>query len=246
MTDPSIAALWATYADNRRDQATRNALIERYLPLVNRVAMNMKSEMPRHVELDDLISYGSFGLIDAVERFEPKRGARFSSFAWPRIKGAIWDQIRLADDVRRNVREVDRAIANARHELTTRHQRTPTHDEVAEEMGVSREEYDRQRATVAVAVTHRGDGHDLPSLAEVIYTNEPTPHDAYDVTELREKMVAAWNALPPRERTVLSLRYVEGLTYAEAADALGGIASSRVNQVVTDGIRALRLEISVL
>lgn len=247
MTDSSNV-LWATYAE-RRDLATRNALVERYLPLVRRVAMQVRADLPRQVELDDLISYGSVGLIDAVERFEPKRGARFTVFAWSRIKGAILDDLRRSDVVRRNVRDESRIVNRAQAELTRRFQREPTWDEVASELGVSRDRLEEMRST-AYSTVHplsidvdEGNG---PRLDEVLPGSEGTPDQEYDITELREKVAAAWNALPTRERTVLHLRYVEGLTYAEAAEALGGIASSRVNQVVTEGIRALRLEIAVL
>lgn len=255
-----VDATWAEYVATR-DVGLRNALVEHYQPVVVSVAHRLLPGLPSYIDVEDLIGSGMFGLIDAVTRFEPERGNTFTAFAWVRIRGEIVDQLRRYDVVRRGLRNVERRVTNARTEATRRLQRTPTEAEVADELGVTLEEYARLRATAVVTATpisfDQPVSSDTPlgispdsfglrsaSVEDALVGDDSDPGDEYDIVELREVVAASWNALPDKERTLLTLRYIEGLTLQETASLLG-IASSRVSQVATEAIRLLRSEIAV-
>jgi len=250
-----VDAVWAAYVAGR-DVVLRNALVEHYRPLVDRVTQKILPGLPSHVDAEDLRSAGVLGLIDAVTRFEPERGVTFTVFAWTRIQGEIVEQLRRDDGVRRAMRSVARSLANAVAEATRRLQRTPSDEEIAAELGVNVAAYEKLRATAVVAapprsldrkISHhsqRNNIREADTLADVLVGQEDDLGDEHDINELREVVAASWNALPDRERTILTLRYIEGLTLQEAGAVLG-IAASRVSQIATEGVRLLRSEIAV-
>src|SRR5688500_15394695 len=129
-TDAAIAQLWARYVDDRSPEL-RDRLILHYAPLVKYVAGRVGSGLPAHVEQADLISYGTFGLIDAITRFEPTREVKFESYAMARIRGAIIDELRSTDWIPRSVRMKARQFERAVADLEAKFQRTPTEEEVA-------------------------------------------------------------------------------------------------------------------
>src|SRR5690242_1679159 len=133
--DALLAELWADYVDSR-DSALRDRLILHYAPLVKYVAGRVGSGLPAHVEQADLVSYGTFGLIDAITRYEPTREVKFESYAMARIRGAIIDELRNTDWIPRSVRMKARQFERAVAELESRLQRSPSDEEVAEEMGM--------------------------------------------------------------------------------------------------------------
>src|SRR5450759_3876490 len=134
-----IAALWATYKETA-DPVAREELILNYSPLVKYVAGRLSANLPQTVDNADLISYGIFGLIDALDKFDPDRGIKFETYAIARIKGAIIDELRAMDWVPRSVRARARDIERAYIALESRLLRTPTDVEVSEEMGISERE----------------------------------------------------------------------------------------------------------
>lgn len=241
-----LDADWTAYRTTG-DLAARNRIVEHYLPIVERVAARLGPFLAQHADQDDLVSYGTFGLIDAVSKFNPETSTNFQGFAWKRIKGEILDQLRRHDSVRRNLRLYARQINNAKEVLTARLQRVPTDRELAAELGMSADQLAEHLANVAV--TERPVSLDslTPSglaLTETLAGGDQV-EETHAIEELREVVVIAWNALPTRERTMLSLRYVEGLTLTEAGKVLG-IAPSRVSQLHGDAIRMLRTGISRL
>ena len=137
--DALLAELWADYVADR-DPGLRDRLILHYAPLVKYVAGRVGSGLPAHVEQADLISYGTFGLIDAITRFEPTREVKFESYAMARIRGAIIDELRNTDWIPRSVRMKARAFERAVADLEAKFQRTPTEEEVADEMDMDVEE----------------------------------------------------------------------------------------------------------
>lgn len=237
---------WSTYRATG-DITARNQIIEHYLPMVERVALRLGPFLAKHAEHDDLVSYGTLGLIDAVAKFDPATSGNFRGFAWKRIKGEIFDQLRRADTVRRKLRMHGKRIENARAELTARLRRSPTDREVAEELGLSLDQLRVQMADLAVgerpvpltATTSSG-----MAIADLIAADDDV-EQTHEIENLREVIVIAWNSLPRREQTMLALRYVEGLTLTEAGDVLG-IAASRVSQLHGDALRLLRSSISRL
>jgi RNA polymerase sigma factor FliA len=131
--DQELQDLWSEYKSTA-DERAREGLILHYSPLVKFVAGRVGSGLPRNVDQNDLVSFGTFGLIDAVDKFEPERGFKFETYAVNRIKGAILDELRHLDWVPRSVRSRAREIQRTMAELNHRFQRTPTEEEVAEAM----------------------------------------------------------------------------------------------------------------
>ena len=133
-TEAGLAELWSRYK-NDEDVAVRDTLILHYSPLVKYVASRVAVGLPQNVEQADLVSYGMFGLIDAIEKFEPGRGFKFETYAISRIKGAILDELRSIDWVPRSVRAKVRSIERAFAKLEAKHRRSPSDEEVAAELG---------------------------------------------------------------------------------------------------------------
>src|SRR5690242_11179571 len=140
MSDASVAELWDTYhADPTRH--ARDRLILHYSPLVKYVAGRVAVGLPQNVEQSDLVSYGIFGLIDAIEKFDQGRGFKFETYAIARIKGAILDELRSIDWVPRSVRAKARSLEKAYAKLESELHRTPSDDELATELGLSGDQF---------------------------------------------------------------------------------------------------------
>ncbi|HPB46831.1 MAG TPA: sigma-70 family RNA polymerase sigma factor, partial [Microthrixaceae bacterium] len=147
--DTDINAVWARYADTR-DPGLRDALILNYSPLVKFVAGRVAVGLPQNVEQADLVSYGMFGLIDAIDKFEPERGFKFETYAMSRIKGAILDELRSIDWVPRSVRSKVRAVEKAFAKLEAREGRSPSEEEVAAELGWTDEQFKQVLSQISV------------------------------------------------------------------------------------------------
>src|SRR3984957_10431201 len=146
-----IAELWKTYKKDQTNQELRNILIERYLPLVRYNAERVWAKLPEGVDLNDLISAGVFGLMDAIDAFDLGRGVKFETYCVPRIRGAMLDELRTMDWVPRLVRSKHTKMEEARKSLEAQHGRPPTDAELAERLGLPQEEYEKM-ATDANAV----------------------------------------------------------------------------------------------
>ena len=239
-------------ATTRSDGTTeaRERLILHYSPLVKFVAGRVAAGLPQNIEQSDLVSYGIFGLIDAIDKFDPERGFKFETYAISRIKGAIIDELRSIDWVPRSVRAKARAIERAYSKLENELQRSPDDAEVAAELGD-----DRGRARPdAVAdllrrprrarrAARRRWQRRRAAVVDASATRSPTarndPVEAFEVDEMKHVLADAINRMPDRERLVLTLYYYEGLTLAEIGDVLG-VTESRVCQIHTKAILQLR------
>lgn len=217
---------------SQRDVRARERLIVHYSPLVKFVAGRLGAGLPDSVDVGDLVGSGVFGLMDAIDRFEPARGVKFETFAVPRIRGAILDGLRSLDWVPRSVRARSRAVQDAMARLEVRLARSPTDDELADELGVDPEELQRWLANIAVATIG-------PLDHVVVMGGDPGPHVVIEDAELRDTMRHEVRRLPERERTVLALYYDEGLTLSEIGDILG-VTESRVSQIHTKAVLQLR------
>lgn len=225
----------------RRSSAARDHLIVHYSPLVKFVAGRIGSGLPRSVDPSDLVGYGVFGLIDAIERFESGRGAKFETFAAPRIRGAIYDGLRALDWVPRSVRTRARRIEQAITDLERRDGAGPTDSDLASHLGISEDDLSAWLASVATTTIG-------PLDRAVAAGQEPEAGDrdghrmptaAVEEAELRQAMRRAVRDLPERERLVLGLYYDENLTLAEIGDVLG-VTESRVSQIHTRSVLHLR------
>src|SRR4051812_31443849 len=248
--DAFVADLWARYVVDR-DSGLRDRLILHYAPLVKYVAGRVGSGLPAHVEQADLVSYGTFGLIDAITRFEPTREVKFESYAMARIRGAIIDELRSTDWIPRSVRMKARQFERAVAELESRLQRTPTDEEIADEMEMDVEDVRKflgQLSLVNVVALDElmtdDDGGGSPRLVDTLRdSNAVDPQAMAEHGEARQLLARAVEQLPDREKVVVSLYYFEGLTLAEIGRVLG-VTESRICQMHTKAVLHLRTKLA--
>lgn len=246
LADDEVGTLWSRY-EAEHDPAVRDALIVHYAPLVKYVASRVAVGLPQNVEQADLVSYGMFGLIDAIDKFEPGRGFKFETYAISRIKGAILDELRSIDWVPRSVRAKARSIEKAFAKLEARHGRTPTDAEVAAELGWSDTQFQQtlgQISLVGLAALDEilvagGERGEMLTLGDTIADGSHGPMGAFEVAELRQLLGQAINGMPEREKIVLTLYYYESLTLQEIGRVLG-VTESRVCQIHTKAVLQLR------
>jgi RNA polymerase sigma factor FliA len=242
-----LAALWVAFKDSD-DQDARERLILNYSPLVKYVAGRLSANLPPTVENADLISYGIFGLIDAIEKFDLERGIKFETYAIARIKGAIIDELRALDWVPRSVRSHAREIEKAYIELENKLRRVPTDHEVAGQMGIRPKElqdiYTKLSYTSVVSFeelwSSGGDRDEKTSLIGTIQDETAEdPVTSFESTEVKSILAGAIERLPEREKIVIALYYYEGLTLKEIGEVLG-VTESRVSQLHTKAVLRLR------
>jgi RNA polymerase sigma factor FliA len=244
-----LVALWDEFKATASAEA-RERLILHFAPLVKYVASRVATGLPASVEQADLVSYGMFGLIDALEKFEPARGNKFETYAIPRIKGAIIDELRAMDWVPRSVRFKAREIEKAVSDLESMLKRAPSEREVAERLGVSVSELHdviNQISFVSVLALDEllsvgNDRGEQVSLLDTLADKGTDPTLGVEGQETRALLAGAINSLSEREKIVVTLYYFEGLTLAEIGDILG-VTESRVCQIHTKAVNQLRLQL---
>jgi RNA polymerase sigma factor for flagellar operon FliA len=245
-----LGRLWEEFKRSASPQA-RERLILHFAPLVKYVASRVATGLPATVEQADLVSYGMFGLIDALDKFEPARGNKFETYAIPRIKGAIIDELRAMDWVPRSVRFKGREIEKAHADLEAMLKRAPTEGEVAERLGISIPELHdiiSQVSFVSVLQLDEllavgSDRGEQVSLLDTLADRGTDPTMGLESQETRGILAAAINSLSEREKIVVTLYYFEGLTLAEIGDILG-VTESRVCQIHTKAVHQLRLQLT--
>ena len=241
-----ISALWAHYKDDQ-DSGARDALILNYSPLVKYVAGRVASSLPQTVDTADLISYGIFGLIDAIEKFDVERAIKFETYAIARIRGAIIDELRAMDWVPRSVRSRAREIEHSYVALENSLRRVPSDEEVASHMGVTVRDFHgiltKLSYTSIVSFEELwvgGDRDDGQSaLGSIKDERAEDPVAIFESVEIKDILAGAIERLPEREKTVIALYYYEGLTLKEIGQVLG-VTESRVSQLHTKAVLRLR------
>ncbi|MCC6627523.1 MAG: FliA/WhiG family RNA polymerase sigma factor [Chloroflexi bacterium] len=241
----SVEALWQSYLDTRHS-AVREQLIMQYAPLVKYVVGRTSVASSSILDVEDLLGFGTLGLIDAVSRFDPTRGVKFETYALQRIRGSIIDSFRKLDIVPRSARRRAREIEGAQAQLQQTLGREPDDDEVAGFLGLSRDGLSRalQEASCAILSMERPlamlDGDDSLTLADTIEDeNAAAPQSEIERSEEREALVVALQSLNERDRLVVSLYYYEELTLREISEILG-VTESRVCQLHARAITRLR------
>jgi RNA polymerase sigma factor FliA len=247
----SPGALWSACAAG--DQSARERLILEHLGLVYFIARQISRTLSTSVELNELISSGTMGLMSALENFDVSRGLAFSTFATPRIRGAMLDELRRQDHVPRSVRRKGRSMSGSREALMRELGRMPEDREIAEHLGVDLDTLWRWRADVEGAIVMplerapgEGDGPRASSPEDTLFAEDELTVDdklnhEQEVGLLKEALVT----LNERERTVLSLYYYEELKLHEIATILG-LTESRVSQIRTKALAKLRTELQPL
>jgi RNA polymerase sigma factor FliA len=233
-----IDEVWAAYL-REPGRALRDRLVVHYTPLLRAVAHRLGSALPSYVDVNDLVQCGVFGLIDAVERFDPERCPRFESYAVPRIRGAILDELRAQDWVPRTVRGRARELERAQERLEARHLRAPTEGELAAELGLSVREVRslaRQVQLLSVEALDEASGGVSELLAD---DGALDPMAVVQSTETLRQLAVAVAQLGERDRDVVRLYYLENRTLAEIGRMLG-VTESRVCQLHTRLVGRLR------
>jgi len=254
MTDPirapeadatQIEDYWRRFKESG-DERAREGLIVHYSPLVKFVAGRVGVGLPRNVEQADLISYGMFGLIDAIDKFDVERNIKFETYAVNRIKGAILDELRALDWVPRSVRARAREIQRSLGELEHRLQRSPTDEELAEHMNMPTSVLQDRLGEIATLgimalddLLNPGE-RDSSTMGDLLADPAAAdPSGSFEQEETRYLLVDAVNRLSDRERLVVTLYYYEGLTLAEIGKVLT-VTESRVCQIHTKAVMSLR------
>jgi RNA polymerase sigma factor for flagellar operon FliA len=237
---------WSSWL-TQRDGAARDRLIVHYSALVKFVAGRVGAGLPSSVDTGDLVSAGVFGLIDAIERFDAGHGAKFETFAVPRIRGAIYDGLRALDWVPRLVRSRARDVEAAYSAIEARLGRSPTDEELAGHLHISAGDLERWLAEIASTTVGPLD-RALAAGAEprpIAGTSPDTPAAVVEETEVRRLVRRAVRQLPDRERTVMTLYYAESLTLAEIGGVIG-VTESRVSQIHTKAVLHLRSRLAAV
>lgn len=227
-------ALWSEYQQSRTMEI-REKLIEGYLMLVKLVAGRVAIGLPQHVDKDDLISNGFFGLLNAIERYDPGRGIKFETYAVARIRGSILDAIRAQDwvptTVRQKARQYEQTLAGLEHRLG----RSASDDEIAGALGIDLSQLHQ--------LIHQLNATTITPLEEFAKTetsaSEINPTQRLEEEEIKETLSKAIDQLPEKERLVVSLYYYDGLTLKEISTILK-LTEARISQLHTKAVFRLR------
>ncbi len=250
-TQERLRQLWEDFKASG-DSGLRDKLILHYSPLVKYVAGRVGVGLPPNIEQADLVSYGIFGLIDAIEKFDLDRAIKFETYAINRIRGAIIDELRSIDWIPRSVRFKAREVEKAYQTLEAQLQRTPTEAEVAKEMGIKLDELHAIFSQVSFVnvvaldeLLHAGgERGDKMTLGDTLEDPKaPDPINLFEGEETKFILAKAINQLPEREKIVVTLYYYEGLTLAEIGQVLG-VTESRICQMHTKAVLQLRAKLS--
>jgi RNA polymerase sigma factor FliA len=242
--------LWQDYTRTRRKEI-RDQLLVYYAPLVKYVASRVAAGLPQNVEQSDLVGNGWFGLIDAVDRFDPGRGNKFETYAMQRIRGAILDELRSNDWVPRSVRHKARTIEKAMAKLEAKLARTPTETELAEEMDVPLSQLHAMFTQISNAglvaldevLGGSGERGDALALVDTLADSSDGPMGHVERNELKQILAAGINGMGDREKWVLMLYYFERFTLADIGKVLN-VTESRVCQIHTKAVIQLRSRIA--
>jgi RNA polymerase sigma factor for flagellar operon FliA len=245
--EAALRDLWGQFKKSG-EGALRERLILHYSPLVKYVAGRVGVGLPPNIEQADLVSYGIFGLIDAIEKFDLERAIKFETYAISRIRGAIIDELRAIDWIPRSVRYKAREVEKAYASLEAQLHRTPTEVEVAAEMDIKLEDLHQIFSQVSFVnvvaldelLSVGGEKGDKLSLVDTLKdTKAEDPVLAFESEETKYLLAKAINTLPEREKIVVTLYYYEGLTLAEIGQVLG-VTESRICQMHTKAVLQLR------
>jgi RNA polymerase sigma factor FliA len=245
--DESLAQLWRDFKLTA-EATLRERLILHYSPLVKYVAGRVGVGLPPHIDQADLVSYGIFGLIDAIERYDLEREIKFETYAISRIRGAILDELRASDWIPRSVRQKARDVERAYAALEGRLSRSPTDSEVAGELGIGLADLHRIFSQLSFThvlaldelLTNPSDRGESLSLGDTLPdTAADDPVAVLEDSETKALLATAIDQLPEREKVVITLYYFEGLTLAEIGQVLG-VTESRICQLHTKAVLQLR------
>lgn len=242
MNDAARKRLWEDYARLKAPDL-REKLILEYAPLVKIVAGRLSMYLGYNVEYEDLVSYGLFGLIDSIDKFDASKEVKFETYASLRIRGSILDQIRKMDWIPRTIRQRQKQIDAAMKEIELQEGRPATDAEIAQRIGISEDEFlDWQGQIKADNIISLNEyieqGNDVSSEAS-LSSGFDTPESVIEKSELREMLDEALELLTEKEKKVILLYYYEELTLKEISSILG-VSESRVSQLHTRALQKMK------
>ncbi|GHU39990.1 RNA polymerase sigma factor WhiG [Spirochaetia bacterium] len=242
--------LWGQYQQNK-DPKIRDTFIRQYAPLVKYVASKVHDGMPATVDFDDLVSYGTFGLLDAIEKYDLNKDVKFKTYAVVRIRGAIFDELRSTDWVPRSVRQKIRDVEEAVSTLEAQHGRPVTDQEVASYLKMDQNEFVKTIVKISSTsvlslndVWFSGDENDKVSIQDSIEGPDTLKPDVIvERNEIRRVVFDVINQLPEKEKKIIILYHYEDLTLKEIGQVLD-ITESRVSQLHTKAMLRIRAKLT--
>lgn len=244
MDEAGRKKLWEEYAKTKSPEIRENIILE-YAPLVKVVAGRLSMYLGYNVEYEDLVSYGIFGLIDAIDKFDFLKDVKFETYASLRIRGAILDQIRKMDWIPRTIRQKQKKIDAVIRDIETRCGRNATDDEIADGLGISGDEYldwqSQMKITNVVSLNEfLEQGSEVPNEAGRTKSAQfDSPEEVLERDELKKKLAEALEVLTEKERKVIVLYYYEELTLKEISNILE-VSESRVSQLHTRALQKMK------
>lgn len=242
MDETKREKLWADYS-KKREPAVREELIMEYVPLVKVVSGRLSMYLGYTVEYDDLVSYGIFGLIDAIDKFDYDKGIKFETYASLRIRGSILDQIRKMDWIPRSVRQKQKQMEAAISKIESEENRVATDEEVAKELNITMDEYFNWQGQTKVTNIASIDefveqGIEVKAFDSHKYAQNE-PEQVYEQEEIKELLAGSLEGLTEKERMVVLLYYYEELTLKEISKVLE-VSESRVSQLHTKALQKMK------
>ena len=247
MDEAGKKMLLEEYAANKRPE-TREQLILEYAPLVKAVAGRLSMYLGYNVDYEDLVSYGIFGLIDAIDKFDCLKEVKFETYASLRIRGAILDQIRKMDWIPRSVRQRQRKIDEAMKQIEMRTGKTASDEELAKQLGLTEEELcswqTQLKVTNVVSLNEFEENGPEPMIDSAHPVRFSQPEEVVEEAELKEKLAESLELLTEKERRVIELYYYEDMTLKEISKILE-VSESRISQLHTKALNKMRKKMGV-
>lgn len=244
MDEAGKKKLWEDYANNKSPEIREKIILE-YAPLVKVVAGRLSMYLGYNVEYEDLVSYGIFGLIDAIDKFDCLKDVKFETYASLRIRGAILDQIRKMDWIPRTIRQKQKRIDAAVKEIETQYGRSATDEEIAKSLGITDDEYldwqSQMKITNVVSLNEfLEQGSEVSNEAGSTKSAAfDSPEEILERDELKKMLTQALDLLTEKERKVILLYYYEDLTLKEISNILE-VSESRISQLHTRALQKMR------
>ena len=247
MDEAGRKKLWTEY-DKSRTPELREKIILEYAPLVKLVAGRLSMYLGYNVEYDDLVSYGIFGLIDAIDKYDYAKEVKFETYASLRIRGAILDQIRKMDWIPRTIRQKQKRIDAVCKDIETRLGRSATDEEIASELGISDDEYlewqSQMKITNVVSLNeYMEQGAEVPAEGNQFTTARfDSPEENIEKEELKKVLEESLEQLTEKEKKVILLYYYEDLTLKEISNVLE-VSESRISQLHTRALQKMKTKL---
>ena len=239
--------IWEKYTKNPTQEMREQIIIE-YAPLVKIVAGRLSMYLGGNVEYEDLVSYGVFGLIDAIDKFDTNKDVKFETYASLRIRGSILDQIRKMDWIPRSVRQRQRKIDEAMKQIEMRTGKTASDEELAKQLGLTDEELcswqTQLKVTNVVSLNEFEENGPEPMIDSAHPVRFSQPEEVVEEEELKEKLAESLELLTEKERRVIELYYYEDMTLKEISKILE-VSESRISQLHTKALNKMRKKMGV-